>query len=97
MATVKKTILNAKKSGCNCAKEQFLLEINKPFDKLDLQFFTNSDFMENKTYNNLGLLYVESVDLVAIAPFGSNRMQIKCKTSNCSNNIIKLEEILAKM
>jgi len=94
MATVKKTILNTKNAGCKCAKEQVLLEINKPFDKAHLQFFIGTGFSENKTYGNLGLLYIETINLVAIGPFGSNRLNIKCKTANCQNDIIKLEDIL---
>lgn len=96
MATVKKTILNT--ASCSkCNKGQILLELNVPLDKTHIKFFAGSPFLENKSYTNLGLFYMESLDLVAIGPFGSNRLNIKCKTANCNNNIIELEDILKQI
>ena len=95
MATIKKTILDT--SSCKCSKGQILLELSVPLDKSNLQLFANTRFLENKTYTNLGLFYIESIDLTAIGPYGSNRLNIKCKTANCSNNIIELEEILKRV
>jgi hypothetical protein len=96
VATIKKTILNT--SSCSqCNKGQLLLELNVPLNKSYLQLFIDSGFTENKSYTNLGLFYVESINFTAIAPFGSNRINIKCKVANCNNNITELEEILAKI
>lgn len=96
MATIKKTILNT--ASCSkCNKGQLLLELSVPLDKTHIKFFAGSSFLENKTYTNLGLFYMESIDLTAIGPFGSNRLNIKCKTANCDDNIIQLEEILKQI
>jgi hypothetical protein len=96
MTTIKKTILNT--ASCSkCNKGQLIIELGIPLDKDHIKFFTGSKFMENKTYTNLGLFYMESIDLTAIGPFGSNRLNIKCKTDNCENNIIELEHILIKI
>jgi hypothetical protein len=73
------------------------LELSIPLDKSHLKVFSNTKFLENKIYTNLGLFYMESIDLTAIGSFGSNRLNIKCKTDNCSNNIIELEEILKRI
>jgi glutaredoxin len=96
MTTIKKTILNT--ASCSkCNKGQTLLELGVSLDKKHLSFFLNTKFLENKTYTNLGLFYIESLDLTAIGPFGSNRLNIKCKTANCENNIIELEDILKQI
>lgn len=94
MATIKKTTL--KSTGCKCSKEQLIFELSVSLDKSYIQLFNGSGFLEVKSYTNLGILYVESKDLTAIGPFGSNRLNIKCKTANCQNNILELEKIIDK-
>lgn len=89
----KKTILGI--TNCNCGKkEQLLLELSSPLTEDHLQAFVNSSFNENKIYKRTGLFYVEDIHLIAIGPFGSNRLQIKCKTTNCGPSIANLESII---
>jgi hypothetical protein len=92
MATVKRIV--SKTSPCKCGKEQLTLEIDKPFEMSHLQLFVNSPFSEVSSYTKLGLLYLESKDLVAIGTFGTNRIQVKCKNNYCVSNIKELEDIL---
>jgi hypothetical protein len=88
---VKKTLLA---SSCKCTKPQVLLEVNFSFDKEHLQYFNINNFTEVKSYTNVGILYVEDANLAAIGPFGSNRLQIKCKTDNCDASLANLENVL---
>lgn len=82
------------KSSCNCGKSQLILEFNFPLEKEYLQKFVDNNFIESKSYTNLGILYLEDTNLVAIGPFGSNRLQIRCKNANCDNSLVILENIL---
>lgn len=91
MREVKKTLL---KSSCNCNKPQTLLETNFPFDKEHLVYFANNNFVEVKSYTKVGILYIEDANLVAIGPFGSNRLQIKCKNANCDASLANLENVI---
>lgn len=94
MREVKKITI---KSRCNCNKPQITLEVNYPFDKGHLQHFLNNNFIELKSYTNVGILYVEDANVAAMGPFGSNRLQIKCKTALCDNSVLLLENILKTM
>ena len=94
MTNVKRTKL---KSSCNCGKEQLLLQVDFSFEKKHLNQFLSSNFREIKSYTNLGILYIEDDNLVAIGPFGSNRLQIKCKNSNCNLSLNIIENILKNM
>jgi len=85
------------KSRCNCNKPQITLEVNFPFDKMHLQHFSNNNFLEMKSYTNVGILYIEDANLAAMGPFGSNRLQIKCKNDNCDASLANLESILKNM
>jgi hypothetical protein len=94
MAIVKKIVIN-QKSNCNCGKTQTFFEVNFSFDKKHLQLFSNNNFKENKSYTNVGILYVESKNLIAICPFGNNKIQVKCKNKDCDIDIF--ERILTSM
>lgn len=93
MATVKRIL---QKAGCSkCAKEQLTLEIDKPIENTHLSFFANTRFSQSQSYTKLGLLYLESKTLIAVGTFGNNRLQIKCKSASCVNDIKELEAILS--
>ena len=94
MRDVKKTLI---KSTCNCTKPQTILEVNFSFDKSQLDYFNSNNFTDIKSYTNIGILYIEDSNIAAICPFGSNRLQIKCKTANCDASVAILENILRNL
>ena len=60
----------------------------------DLAYFVAGGFRGVKSYIDIGIFYVEDINLIALAPFGTNRLQIKCKNTACEPSIVKLEELL---
>jgi len=71
-----------------------MLEVNFPLNKAHLQYFSNNNFSESKSYTNVGILYIEDANLTAMGSFGSNRLQIKCKNDNCGASLANLENVL---
>lgn len=84
------------KGGCkSCGNKQIILQLGFALDKSHIQLFTDNGYTLSKSYIDKGILYIENADTIATGPFGSNRLQIICKTSNpCSNGADKLEDIL---
>ena len=93
MATVKRTTLKTP-SKCNCAKPQLHLEFDFPLEKEDLEYFISNGYTMVISYINIGICYIEDINLIAIGPFGSNKLQIKCKNPNCEESIVKFEELI---
>lgn len=85
------------KSRCNCSKPQTTLEVNFSLDKAHLGYLSINHFIESKSYTRVGILYVEDANLTAMGPFGSNRLQIRCKNDNCDASLANLEGILKNM
>lgn len=83
--------------SCNCAKQQTIFEINFSLSEDQLEYFSNNNFIEGKSYTKTGIMYIEDANLIAIGPFGSNRLQIKCKNINCFASLDILESILKNM
>jgi hypothetical protein len=83
------------KSSCNCSKGTTILEVNFSFSSAHLPIFLAQGYKDNKAYSATGMLYIEDASLFAIAAFGTNRLQVRCKTVGC--NIDKVESILKSM
>lgn len=94
MKQVRKHIIG---SRCKCSKGQIILELNYSLDKAHLQILSNNNFRESKSYTDVGILYVEDANLAASGPFGSNRLQIRCKNDNCDASLANLEGVLTNM
>lgn len=72
-------------------------ELNFPLDIKHLQIFLDNGFISNKNYEKNGILYIEQDIIIAIGPYGSNRLQIKCKKTPCDDGMALLEKILNNM
>jgi hypothetical protein len=93
--SIKKHIL--KKPDCNCGKTQEIWELSFSLDIKHLQVFIDNNFISNKSYEKNGILYVEQDAILAIGPYGSNRLQIKCKKTPCDEGMDLLESILKSL
>jgi hypothetical protein len=92
---VKRSVLDYGK--CRCSKPSTVLEFNFSILKKHLSQLLVNNFLDNNSYTSLGICYVEDDNIVAIGPFGSNRLQIKCKNNNCEISIASLENMLRNL
>lgn len=94
MSTINRKIIKHK---CNCTKEEIYLEFNFPLKIEHLQVFIKESYKTKQSYINSGILYIEDVNLIAMAPIGTNRLKIKCKNNKCLEDLNRLELILGKL
>jgi hypothetical protein len=92
---VKRTVMDYGK--CKCSKPSIILEFNFSLLNKYLPQLLVNNFLDSKSYTSLGICYLEDDNIVAIGPFGSNRLQIKCKNNNCEGSIVNLENMLKNM
>lgn len=85
------------KTGCKCFKQEIFLELNFSLSFADLPHFISLGYSEKKSYTNSGLFYIGARDLIAIGAVGNNRLQIKCRTPKCWEELSKLEAIIQEM
>lgn len=92
MNIVKRNIMDYGK--CKCSKPSTTLEFNFPMVNKYLPQLLTLNFLDNNSYTSIGICYLEDDNIVALGPFGSNRLQIKCKNNNCESSICNLENII---
>jgi len=77
-----------------CGKEVITLFLDTTLLKEHIASFVALNFTEKKHFTEAGIFYVDNEQLIITGPFGSNRLEVKCRTSLCREKIIELENNL---
>lgn len=80
-----------------CGKNAIIFKINKPLTKEFLASLISVGFKETEHFTKAGILYADNSDFIITGPFGSNRLQVKCKKSECSEKINDFEALLLQL
>jgi hypothetical protein len=80
-----------------CGKKAIMFKTDQPITKQVLSSLINLGFKESEHFTKVGILYVDNLDFIMTAPFGADRLQIKCKKANCFENLNDLEDLLLKI
>jgi hypothetical protein len=80
-----------------CNKTQLILLTSEPIQKKHIDAFALHGLKQIASYEKMGLLYVENNIYVLTCPFGANRLQVKCKKTNCDDDTDKLIDIISNI
>ena len=80
-----------------CGKKSTIYKIDRPIDSNLLASLVSLGFTELAHFTTAGILYVDNLDFIVTGPIGSNRLQVKCKRSDCDQKLNKLEELLQQI
>lgn len=80
-----------------CGTSSIAYKLSSPIGKDLLAKLVAAGFTENKHFTASNILYSESVGLIIKGTFGSDNLQLKCKTRECDIHISSFEEILATL
>lgn len=87
----------APKNCSKCGGMNLLLKISVAISKDFLSLFQNNGFKELTHFTQAGILYVENENLTIHGPFGSDKLQVKCKNKDCQEILNKLEALLQQL
>lgn len=80
-----------------CGKTSIIFKIDQPLSKIHLAQLVSLGFTEFPHFTTAGILYADNSDLIVTGPFGSDRLQVKCKKSDCSQKVNDFEGLLAQL
>ena len=81
-------------SDACCGKKSIHLELDFPIMKDLIDVFMENKYITNSSYLQSGFFYIENNNLIGVCPFGSNKIQIKCKNTLCNEEIDNIENII---
>ena len=84
-------------SECKCSKSEIFLLLNFPLDFAYLQYFVAKGYKDKPSYTTRGIFYLDNKGFVVLGAIGSNKLQVKCRNSNCFEELDKLEAIIKEM
>lgn len=80
-----------------CGKKTIMFRTDQPMTKEVLASLIKLGFSESEHFTKVGILYVDNLDFIITAPFGADRLQIKCKKLDCSEKLNDLENLLLQI
>lgn len=80
-----------------CGSTTVAYTIGKPLTEEFADNLVENFFELDDTFKKAGLLYAKDEEFIVTGPFGSNRIQVKCRKKNCHSNLIKLETLLESL
>lgn len=83
-------------SAC-CGKTNTTFKVDKSITKDILLWFKQQGFNEIEHFTKAGMLYVENDNLILTSPFGSNKLQAKCKKTDCVKILNDFEDLLKQL
>ena len=76
-----------------CGKKQTILELPFALMREHIEAFS-AVFRVSERHSKFGILSMQDRNLLATAPFGTNRLNLKCKNADCKDSIESLERII---
>jgi hypothetical protein len=80
-----------------CGKTSVSFKLDRPVHKDFLPLFLSGGFTEDSKFTKLGIFYIENKDLIASGPFGSDKIQVRCKNKECQEKLNDFEKLLEQM
>jgi len=77
-----------------CGTTSIIYKISKIIDANLLKSLVNLGFREATHFTSAGILYVDNSLFVITGPFGSDRLQVKCRKNDCTQKLDELEKLL---
>ena len=77
-----------------CGGTSIVFKIGRPITKELLSIFINMGYLEATHFTKAGILYATNLDFILTGPFGSDKLQVKCKKLNCDQKLNEFESLL---
>jgi len=77
-----------------CGTKSYIFETEKAIKKNDLQKFIDAGYLVNQHFAKAGIFYVQLQGLIATAPFGTRKIQVRCNDKNYQKLISSFEGLL---
>lgn len=80
-----------------CGRSQIIFKIDQPISESLIPSLISNGFTVLEHFTAAGVLYADNKDLIVMGPFGSDRLQAKCKKDDCAQSFNDFEALLLKL
>lgn len=80
-----------------CGGKAYILQLQKPIRKDHMEAFEKIGYETPPVYKKAGLFYVQKKGLVATAPYGSTKIQLRISNRTANAIIVEFENLLDEL
>ena len=80
-----------------CGGTSVIFKTDQPLVKEHLAALVRLGFKEAEHFTKAGILYADNSDFTVTGPFGSDRLQVKCKHADCNQKMNDFEVLLQQL
>ena len=80
-----------------CGGTSTIFKIDRALSKNFLNILINLGYSEAEHFTKAGILYATNQEFIVTGPFGTNKLQVKCRKSDCDKKLNDFESLLALM
>ena len=80
-----------------CGKTTTIFKTDQAITKEFLTKLISVGFNEATHFTQAGILYADNMDFIVTGPFGSDRLQVKCKKANCDQKLNDFEVLMLQL
>lgn len=79
-----------------CGKKQIVFKLDRPVTQALLDVLKSNGFTDLPHFTQAGMLYADNPDLIVSGPFGADRINVKCKKTDCDQILNNFEALLLR-
>ncbi len=80
-----------------CGGVSIIFKTDRPLNINHLTALVKLDFVEAEHFTAAGILYATNLDFIVTGPFGSDKLQVKCKHTDCVQKMNDFEVLLQQL
>lgn len=80
-----------------CGGTSIIFKTDTPITESTLKSLISFGFNEVNHFTKCGILYADNSDFIVTGPFGSDRLQVKCKKPDCNQKISDFEALIPQL
>lgn len=82
--------------GC-CGKKSIFFKLDQSITIGLISQLVSNGYKEHTHFTKAGILYTDNLDFIITGPIGSDKLQVKCKKSDCDQKLNDLESLLKQL
>lgn len=80
-----------------CGKKAIIFKIDGIINNNLLNQFIRLGFKEYSHFTKAGILYVDNEEFIVTGPMGTDKLQVKCRKSNCDEKLNNFDNLLLQL
>lgn len=77
-----------------CGGTAIIFKTSEPISKELLTALVSVGFKESLHFTKAGILYADNLDFIVTGPFGTNKLQVRCRKKDCEQKLNDFEALL---